>query len=391
MDIVVSGIGVVSALGIGMAQNVQMLRAGRSGLGNVSLFKTHHRVPVGEVKSGNDELRRRLGLSPDAHCSRTALLGMLAAKEALDDAHTDACARIGLISATSVGGMDLTEQFYRDFRRDNTQGRLRMVVHHDSADSTLQIADYCGIRHFSTTISTACSSSANAIMLGARLIRAGLLDVAVAGGTDALCRFTLNGFKSLLILDEAPCRPFDNTRAGLNLGEGAGYIVLQRADMPARKTYGRLIGFANTNDAHHQTATSHSGDGAFLSMSQALRTAQLSTDAIGYINVHGTGTGNNDASEGAALRRLFGDAVPRFSSTKAFTGHTLAAAGGIEAVFALLALRYDTIWPNLNFRTPMADLPLVPETTLREGCSLQYVMSNSFGFGGNCTTLIFGK
>ena len=391
MDIVVSGIGVVSALGIGVAQNVQMLRAGRSGLGNVSLFKTHHRVPVGEVKSGNDELRRRLGLSPDAHCSRTALLGMLAAKEALDDAHTDACARIGLISATSVGGMDLTEQFYRDFRRDNTQGRLRMVVHHDSADSTLQIADYCGIRHFSTTISTACSSSANAIMLGARLIRAGLLDVAVAGGTDALCRFTLNGFKSLLILDEAPCRPFDNTRAGLNLGEGAGYIVLQRADMPARKTYGRLVGFANTNDAHHQTATSHSGDGAFLSMSQALRTAQLSTDAIDYINVHGTGTGNNDASEGAALQRLFGDAVPRFSSTKAFTGHTLAAAGGIEAVFALLALRYDTIWPNLNFRTPMADLPLVPETTLREGCSLQYVMSNSFGFGGNCTTLIFGK
>lgn len=391
MDIVVSGIGVVSALGIGVAQNVQMLRAGRSGLGNVSLFKTHHRVPVGEVKSGNDELRRRLGLSPDAHCSRTALLGMLAAKEALDDAHTDACARIGLISATSVGGMDLTEQFYRDFRRDNTQGRLRMVVHHDSADSTLQIADYCGIRHFSTTISTACSSSANAIMLGARLIRAGLLDVAVAGGTDALCRFTLNGFKSLLILDEAPCRPFDNTRAGLNLGEGAGYIVLQRADMPARKTYGRLVGFANTNDAHHQTATSQSGDGAFLSMSQALRTAQLSTDAIDYINVHGTGTGNNDASEGAALRRLFGDAVPRFSSTKAFTGHTLAAAGGIEAVFALLALRYDTIWPNLNFRTPMADLPLVPETTLREGCSLQYVMSNSFGFGGNCTTLIFGK
>lgn len=391
MDIVVSGIGVVSALGIGVAQNVQMLRAGRSGLGNVSLFKTHHRVPVGEVKSGNDELRRLLGLSPDAHCSRTALLGMLAAKEALDDAHTDACARIGLISATSVGGMDLTEQFYRDFRRDNTQGRLRMVVHHDSADSTLQIADYCGIRHFSTTISTACSSSANAIMLGARLIRAGLLDVAVAGGTDALCRFTLNGFKSLLILDEAPCRPFDNTRAGLNLGEGAGYIVLQRADMPARKTYGRLIGFANANDAHHQTATSQSGDGAFLSMSQALRTAQLSTDAIDYINVHGTGTGNNDASEGAALRRLFGDAVPRFSSTKAFTGHTLAAAGGIEAVFALLALRYDTIWPNLNFRTPMADLPLVPETMLREGCSLQYVMSNSFGFGGNCTTLIFGK
>ncbi len=387
----ISGIGIVSALGVGVQRNCEALRAGQSGLGSVSLFKTNHRVPVGEVKLSNDALKKRLGLPENAPFSRTALLGMLAAKEAVDDAQITVNQRIGLVSATSVGGMDLTECFYRDFMHAPNKGRLRLAAHHDSADSTLQIANYCGIHDFSTTISTACSSAANAIMLGARLLQAGLLDVVVAGGTDSLCQFTLNGFKSLMILDENRCRPFDDTRAGLNLGEGAGFIVLQRAESPSAKSYGYLLGFANANDATHQTATSQTGDGAFLSMSKALAMAKLSTADIDYINVHGTGTGNNDASEGVALQRLFGANVPTFSSTKAFTGHTLAAAGGIEAVFALLSLQQGAVWPNLNFSTPMHELPLVPQTDFAENRNLRHVMSNSFGFGGNCATLIFGK
>lgn len=391
MDIVVSGIGIVSALGIGVGENLAALRTGHSGLGSISLFRTKHCVPVGEVKWNNTDLKKLLDLPDNATFSRTALLGMLAAKEAIGDANPGRNVRIGLISSTSVGGMDLTERFYRDFVCDNSKGRLRMAAHHDSADSTLQIADYCGIHDFSTTISTACSSAANAIMLGARIIRAGLLDVVVAGGTDSLCQFTLNGFKSLMILDEQPCRPFDDMRAGLNLGEGAGYVVLQRADTMPAKNYGRLLGYANANDATHQTATSQNGEGAFLSMAKAMSMAHLSTTDIDYINVHGTGTANNDASEGAALQRLFGHDVPPFSSTKAFTGHTLAAAGGIEAVFALLAMHHSTIWPNLNFHTPMTECPLRPESVLIEERPLRCVMSNSFGFGGNCATLIFGK
>ena len=389
----ITGIGVVSALGVGVESNLVALRAGQSGLDGVRLFQTNHRVPVGEVKMDNSALKNRLGLDQNATFSRTALLGMLAAKEALTDANFEKKndLKIGLISSTSVGGMDLTERFYRDFMVDQNKGRLRLAAHHDSADSTIAIAQYCGIGDFSTTISTACSSAANAIMLGARMLQAGLLDVVVAGGTDSLCQFTLNGFKSLMILDENRCRPFDDTRAGLNLGEGAGYIVMQRAEHPSAKDYGYLLGFANTNDAHHQTATSQSGDGAFLSMSKAMQMAHLSTGEIDYINVHGTGTGNNDASEAAALQRIFGDQIPPFSSTKAFTGHTLAAAGGIEAVFALLSIQHGEIWPNLNFHTPMHELPLMPETTLVSGKNLQTVMSNSFGFGGNCATLIFGK
>lgn len=171
---------------MGVQRNCDALRAGQSGLDSVSLFKTNHRVPVGEVKLSNGALKTRLGLPENATFSRTALLGMLAAKEAIDDAQIAANQRVGLVSATSVGGMDLTECFYRDFMHDPNKGRLRLAAHHDSADSTLQIANYCGIHDFSTTISTACSSAANAIMLGARLLRAGLLDVVVAGGRCAL-------------------------------------------------------------------------------------------------------------------------------------------------------------------------------------------------------------
>ena len=223
------------------------------------------------------------------------------------------------------------------------------------------------------------------------MLRHGVVDRVVVGGTDALSRFTLGGFKSLQILDDRPCRPFDATRAGLNLGEGAGYLVLQRDDTLSREPYGYLAGWANANDAFHQTASSENGEGAWRAMSGALERAGVAPGEVDYINVHGTGTPNNDLTEGRALRRLFGDRVPPFSSTKGFTGHTLAAAGGIEAVFSVVALHRGAIWPNPNFATPIEELGLRPECRLREGEALGYVLSNSFGFGGNCASLLFSK
>lgn len=390
MRIAVGGTGIVSAIGVGVGQTLESLRSSRSGIGQVTLFPTIHRVPVGEVRLSNGELASLAGTENGVLRSRTALLGMLAAREALQDAGVDpeGPLRVGLVSATSVGGMDLTEEFYRAFMEDDRRGRLRQVVSHDCADSTLKIAEYCGIRGFTTTISTACSSAANAIMFGARLIRGGMLDVVVAGGTDALCRFTLNGFRSLMILDPEPCRPFDRSRAGLNLGEGAGYVVLMREECCVRKPYGYLTGYANANDAFHQTASSAEGVGALLAMKGALRSAGLDPGAIGYVNVHGTGTPNNDASEARALRRLFGERIPPFSSTKSYMGHTLAAAGGIESVLAVLALDRGLLFPNLCFSEPMEE-DVAPCTEYAEGVALRHVMSNSFGFGGNCTTLIF--
>lgn len=391
MKTAVTGIGIVSALGVGVEANLDALCSMRSGISDCpEILVTGNRLPVGELKLTDASLTAMLGLPARSHLSRTALLGMLAAKEALDDAGVDMeRLRVGLVSSTSVGGMDLTEHFFADFMENPDSGRLRDVRMHDCCASTDAIADYCGIMGYRTTVSTACSSAANAVMIGDRLIRHGILDCAVVGGTDAMSAFTLNGFKSLRILDEGRCRPFDESRTGLNLGEGAGYIVLQREDTMTSKPYCRLGGYSNRNDAHHQTATSDDGDGAFMAMSDALSMAGKTPEEVDYINVHGTGTGNNDSSEGRALIRLFAGRVPPFSSTKGFTGHTLAAAGGIEAVLSVLSVSRGIIWPNIHFATPIEALGLVPATEYSFGNDIGCVLSNSFGFGGNCSSLVF--
>jgi 3-oxoacyl-[acyl-carrier-protein] synthase-1 len=391
MGIVVTGVGVVSALGIGVDQNLAAIRRGESGISaSPSILQTSNQLPVGELRISNEELHQRLGISPKEHLSRTALLGILAVKEAMACVDIDFSKRIGLVSSTSVGGMDLTEHFFESFMEDDTTGRLRDVRMHDCAASTEAIARHCGINGYRTTISTACSSAANAVIAGAKLLKHNIVDYVIVGGSDALSAFTLNGFKSLMILDQKPCRPFDATRAGLNLGEGAGYIVLQR-EQDVDSYYCRLGGCSNRNDAHHQTASSAEGNGAFLAMSEALQMGGLAPEQVSYINAHGTGTGNNDASESAAFVRLFGDKMPPFSSTKGFTGHTLAAAGGVEAVFSVLAIKLGCRFPNLNFTTPIPEYGLIPVAEFEEGVVVDSVLTNSFGFGGNCSSLLFTR
>lgn len=391
MRIAVSGIGVVSAIGAGVGENLRSLRAGQSGVGQLTLFASRHAVPVGEVKASNNTLKKSLGFATHTVVSRTALLGMTAAQEALADAAPDRGLRVGLVSSTSVGGMDLTERFFGDFMHDPQRGRIALAAQHDPAHSTTRIAAHCGITGYTTTVSTACSSAANAIIFAARLIEHGICDVVVAGGCDALSKFTLNGFMSLGILDTAPCRPFDASRTGLNLGEGAGYIVLQRRDTLTKEPYCYLTGYANANDANHQTASSETGDGAYLAMSQALTKAGITAQQVGYINVHGTGTPNNDATEAAAMMRLFGRNAPAFSSTKPFTGHTLAAAGGIEAVYAVLSVAKGIRYANLNFTAPVEKCTPIPCTRFEEGAAIEHVLTNSFGFGGNDTSLLFSQ
>lgn len=389
MRIAVTGVGIVTALGIGVECNIASMRSGVSGISPVAtILRTANLLPVGELKLANDTLHDICGIPRREHLSRTALLGILAVREALTDARIDSAQRVGLVSSTSVGGMDLTEHFYAAYNDNNSAGRLRDVRMHDCAASTDAIARYCGITGYRTTISTACSSAANAIIAGARLLKHNIVDSVVVGGSDALSAFTLNGFKSLMILDEGACRAFDASRGGLNLGEGAGYIVLQRSE-DVESCYCHLAGYANRNDAHHQTASSPTGNGAYLAMSEALSRAGITPARVHYVNAHGTGTPNNDASESAALVRLFGGNVPPFSSTKGFTGHTLAAAGGIEAVLSVLSIKHGYIYPNLNFKTPIAEYGLIPEQRFREDITVDCVLTNSFGFGGNCSSLLF--
>jgi 3-oxoacyl-(acyl-carrier-protein) synthase len=392
----VVGVGVISAIGNSIAEHIEAFQQHKSGIGAITLFDTVHRdvLPVGEVKLSNNELQQFVGLPHEV--TRTAMLGMYAAKEAVKNSGISNLKkwRTGLISATTVGGMDRTENFYKEFIHDSAAGRLRNVIHHGCGQSTELIADTLSINGFVSTINTACSSSVNSIIYGSRLIREGMLDIVVAGGTDALTRFTINGFNSLMILDHQPCRPFDAGRSGLNLGEGAGFIVLVSDKVIAKEKLNSLCvisGYANTNDAYHQTASSPEGRGSYAAMKQALQRSDLLPSQIDYINLHGTGTVNNDQSEATAIHRLFGNEYPSVSSTKSFTGHTLGACGGIEAVFSVLALHHGCVFPNLRFEQPMPETNISPIVAFQAGLTINHVMSNSFGFGGNCSSIIFSK
>ena len=396
MPVFVAGTGMISAIGNNVAECINALEEGRAGMGDISYLDTIHRqqIPVAEVKQSNHDLSLLAGM-PE-RISRTALLSMIAAREALENAAIEHFSglRAGLISANTVGGMDKSETFFIDFLPDHSKGRLKDVFYHECAASTRLVAGRLGIRDHVTTISTACSSSANAIMYGARLIRHGILDVVIAGGSDALTKFTLNGFNTLMILDREYCKPFDDNRNGLNLGEGAGYIVLvseKVAGLMKSDVICQLSGYCNKNDAYHQTASSPDGQGSYLAMSGALENSGLTPSDIDYINLHGTGTQNNDLAEGTAIKRLFEPHYPKMSSTKSFTGHTLGASGGIEAVFSALSVKHGLIYPNLRFNTQMKELPFAPETVFSKNEPVKHVLSNSFGFGGNCSSLVFSK
>ena len=392
----IAGVGAITAIGNTIAECLSALEKEEAGMGAITYLETVHRnsIPVAEVKLTNTELADRSGLPKQT--SRTALLSCIAAQEALVDAGIENIhlLRTGFISANTVGGMDKTEKFFSDYLSAASKGRLRDAINHECGCVTELVADQLGITNYVSTISTACSSSANAIAFGARLINNDLLDVVVAGGTDALTKFTLNGFNTLMILDREFCKPFDENRMGLNLGEGAGYVVLVSDNVAAtiqNGLYAKLSGYHNANDAYHQTASSPDGTGSFMAMTGALKRSGLQPSDIDYINLHGTGTQNNDLAEGTAIKRLFTAPYPIMSSTKSYTGHTLGASGGIEAVLSVLTIKHGMVFPNLRFQTPMTDLGFTPQTIFEKNREIEHVLSNSFGFGGNCTSLIFSK
>ena len=390
--IYITGTGVVSAIGIGKAATLEALLNNRSGVGQLKYLKTEHKeFPVGEVKLTDAEMRERLGIDQDAVTTRTALMGMLALGEALDEARLtpDQLPKVGFISGTTVGGMDMSEQYYLDYL--NGDAHKEYIAVYDCGSCSEMTAGHFGKFAFATTLATACSSAANAVIQGANMIRCGKADIVVVGGSECITKFHLNGFNSLMILDTKPCRPFDATRSGLNLGEGAAYLVLESAESAKRRgiaPQALLSGYGNACDAFHQTASSPDGEGAFRAMKEALELGGLQPADIDYINAHGTGTPNNDVSESQAMMRLFGQ-VPPVSSTKPFTGHTTSASGSIEAVFCILALQHGFLPVNLNWSQPM-DNGIVPVAKL-EKKTLKHVLCNAFGFGGNDSSLLLSK
>lgn len=398
--IVITGAGIVSAIGIGKAATLKALRQGQTGIAPLRYLNTAHReFPVGEVKLSNEEMKHRLGITAEP-TNRTALMGMLAMQEALEEAGLAAQGEVrlatggevALVSGTTVGGMDKSEEYYLDFLAGDT--RNDYIRTHDCGATTELMARYFGsLFTMVTSVSTACSSAANAIIFGANLIRSGQTSIAVVGGSECITKFHLNGFNTLMILDHEQCRPFDDTRAGLNLGEGASYLVIETlasARSRGATVLARLSGYGNACDAFHQTASSDDGQGAYLAMQHALSMAGLQPCDISYVNAHGTGTPNNDLSESRALQRLFGSSLPPVSSTKGMTGHTTSASGSIEATICLLALQHQFVPVNYGFTHPMPD-GITPATDATPQCPLEHVMCNAFGFGGNDSSIIISK
>lgn len=384
----ITGVGLISAIGDTPEENWQSLVEGKSGIGTAKYVdsKLTDRFVFGEVPHSNEELKQIAGLPSDANFARTSLLAFIAAGEALLQAGLTSSEIDGIIMGCTVSSMCETQKLY-----ENAQGidnGSMLYDRYDIGSVAMEVSEYLGHIPYHNTINTACSSSANAIMQGVMMIRSGRAKRVLVGGADALSKYTINGFNSMMLLSEQRCSPFSGNRDGINLGEGAGFLVLEGEESIASKpVLAEVEGFGNANDSYHATSTSPEATGPTSAMQKALRTAGISSKEVQYINAHGTGTENNDKTEFQAIRKVFDKQIPLYASTKAYTGHTLGAAGSIETIFSLLMLRHQTVIGGNYTLTHDDKISILPLEASKK-MPLRRVMSNAFGFGGNCTSLI---
>ena len=390
--IYVTGLGIITSIGASVEENHFALKNGICGISNLENFSTVYAKskPFGEIKKTDEELIQHLNIS-EKGVSRTSLLAVHAMEQAIKDAQLtkeEICAQdSALIIGNTVGGMCLTDVLYQDANAKSKGSDY--LGSYDCGSIAIFLQKKYNICGLVNSINTACSSSTNAIMFGARLIKNGLAKRVIVGGVDSLAKFTINGFNSLHILSPELCQPFDAKRQGLNLGEGSAFLILEGEENCTNKNkYAEVKGYANANDAFHPSTLSDAADGPFLAMQGALEIAGLKPTDIQYINAHGTATENNDEVESEAFIRMFGKNIPAFSSTKSNIGHTLGASGTIEAVYCILSLQHQEIYPNLRFNTTIEGKNLIPQQEYKK-VPLQHVMSNAFGFGGNCSSVIF--
>ena len=386
----VSAITLVTALGHGQSATLAALRDGRSGLARQD-FETASLGTWLGVVAGADEVRLAPELADhDCRNNRIAELGLRA--DGFGDSVRRAAARygaarVGVFLGTSTSGILQTEIAYR--HRDAASGALPASLHYATTHNSYSVAGYVrtalGLGGPAFVVSTACSSSAKVFAAAQRMIEAGVVDAAVVGGVDSLCMTTLYGFKSLELVSSDICRPWDAQRNGLSLGEGAAYALLEREP---ERVAAWLLGAGESSDGHHMSSPHPEGAGAAAAMRGALAQAGLQPRQVDYLNLHGTGTPGNDAAEDRAVCAVFGSTLP-CSSTKGHTGHTLGAAGGVEAAITVLALQHGLLPGGLNLDRPDPALHAgYLRVTRRQ--PLRVAASNSFGFGGSNACLVFG-
>ena len=392
-DVVVSGLGVVSPYGVGVKSFWTGLAAGACAIKPITLIDTEgfrSRIAA-EVPA---EVLPALGVS--RRRSRADRLALAAAREALADSGLEGRARrdAALLVGAVGGGMLEGEDWYWGESRGQPTGDIRAL----RSILPLSHAETLGARLRLTgpkeTVVMACASGSASIALGADLIRAGVTPTALAGGVDALTHICFMGFNALKLLDPTPCRPFDRDRRGMSIGEAAAFLVLEDAEhCRARggRVLARLAGSGMTTDAHHVTAPHPEGEGMIQSMRMALADAGLDPAAVGYVNAHGTGTPQNDRAEALALRRVFGEGGVLVSSTKSLIGHTMAAAGSVEAAATILALQHGLLPPTASLEHVDPDVPFDCLPVTARAADVDAALSNSFGFGGQNVSLLFEK
>lgn len=397
--VVITGAGIVTALGLDWRSNAEGFRLGHTAFRPVSLFDaSRQRVKLAaEIEHTPIPPATRLTAREEKRLSRAARLLLSAAHEAWEQARWEASDDLPVVLGTTSGGMSLGEEYYRQALSQpfTRRGQLTRVVQYQAHRPALDLARAFGFSGPITIIANACASGANAIGHAFSLIRRGRAQRVLAGGYDALCQLVFAGFDSLQALSPTQCRPFDAERDGLALGEGAAVLTLETLEHARSRSaaiLGEIAGYGAATDAHHLTQPHPQGDAALVSMQRACAQAGVMPEQIGYVNAHGTGTPLNDSAEAAAINRWAGESAAslRVSSTKAGIGHLLGAAGAVEAVVCLMALREQWLPPTTTTRRPdpLCHFQLVREPT---DANFDYALSNSFGFGGANATLILRR
>jgi 3-oxoacyl-[acyl-carrier-protein] synthase II len=397
----VTGLGILTSIGQDIPSFWENLLEGVCGIDRITLFDAsgYRAKKAAEVKGFNP--RQYFSPRQLKRMSRCDQLGMKAALEALTDSALDLTnedrERIGIFIGGGAGGIFSAEKYRKEMiRKGWRKVRPSLLLPFSTCALNDGIAEKYRILGPRATIATACSSSATAIGCGLDAVRSGEVDIAIVGGSESLSEVTFGGFNSLRSVDEEYCRPFDLNRKGLSLGEGAAFLILEEADH-ARKRGGKilaeLMGYGLSGDGQHMTAPDPEGKGAARAMQEALKDAGVNREEVDYINAHGTATPANDAAETKAIKSLFGERVGRIpvSASKSMIGHCLGAAGALEAVATVLAVRNNRIPPTIHYETPdpECDLDYVPNQA--RDTVVDIALSNSFAFGGNNTALVFGK
>ena len=393
-NVCITGVGLVTAVGNNANETILAIQSGKTGIGIPKYVKGRYAsmIPFGEVKLSDMQLADELSIRNKV-VSRTQLLAHKVFNEALNNSalHIDDLknTETSIVVSSTVGGMYLTDELYAD--SNNLSKGSDYLSLYDCASIGIYLQQLTGAKGVINTINTACSSGANALIYGMRLLKNKRAKRVIVGGVDCLSKFTINGFNALNILSTRSCRPFDNNRDGLNLGEGAGFLILESSDTAKEeKVLAYIKGYANSNDAFHPSALSDEGFGPMAAMRGELESAGLMPKEINSLIAHGTGTPNNDRVEGLSIKRIFGESLPPVCSLKSILGHTLGAASAVESVLAVIGVRDGHVYPSRNFETPDEETGLVPNLNFKKE-KIKHSLLNSFGFGGNCSSLIFSS